>query len=80
MDGITKLRDGSLAFSDGINEFNEKGVKKLIDAVDGDLAGLVDRIDATVEAAKSCNSFSGIGDDTDGNVKFIYRTDSVEGK
>ena len=45
-----------------------------------DLAGLVDRIDATVEAAKSCNSFSGIGDDTDGDVKFICRTDSVEGK
>lgn len=76
-DGITKLRDGSLALSDGIKEFNEKGVKKLIDAVDGDLAGLVDRINATVEAAKSYNSFSGIGDDTDGDVKFIYRTDSV---
>lgn len=77
-DGITKLRDGSLALSDGIKEFNEKGVQKLIDAVDGDLAGLVDRINATVEAAKSYNNFSGIADGTDGNVKFIYRTDSVE--
>ena len=77
-DGITKLRDGSLALSDGIKEFNEKGVQKLIDAVDGDIAGLVDRINATVEAAGSCNNFSGIADGTDGEVKFIYRTDSVE--
>ena len=77
-DGITKLRDGSLALSDGIKEFNEKGVQKLIDAVDGDIAGLVDRINATVEAAGSCNNFSGIADSTDGEVKFIYRTDSVE--
>lgn len=77
-DGITKLRDGSLALSVGIKEFNEKGVQKLIDAVDGDIAGLVDRINATVEAARSCNNFSGIADGTDGEVKFIYRTDSVE--
>lgn len=77
-DGITKLRDGSLALSDGIKEFNEKGVQKFIDAVDGDIAGLVDRINATVEAAGSCNNFSGIADGTDGEVKFIYRTDSVE--
>lgn len=78
IDGITSLRNGSLELSEGLKEFNEAGVKKLIDAVDGDLIGLIDRINATVEAAKSYNSFSGIGDDTNGTVKFIYRTDSIE--
>lgn len=77
VDGITQLRDGSLKLSDGLKEFNEKGVQKLVDAVDGDLAGLTARLRATIDVSKEYKSFSGISDDMDGQVKFIYRTESV---
>lgn len=77
VDGITALRDGSLKLSDGLREFNDKGVQKLVDAVNGDLAGLVTRMRATVDVSKDYKSFTGISDDMNGEVKFIYRTDSV---
>ena len=76
--GVTELRDGAMKLSDGLKEFNEKGVQKLIDAVDGDLGGLLTRVRATINVSKNYQSFSGISDDMDGQVKFIYRTDAID--
>ena len=78
--GVTELRDGAMKLSNGLKEFNEKGVQKLIDAVDGDLGGLVTRVKATVDVSKNYKSFSGLSDDMDGQVKFIYRTDAIDVK
>ena len=78
VDGITQLRDGSMELSDGLKQFNEEGIQKLIEAVDGDLEGLSDRIRVTADVAKHYTSFSGISEDMDGDVKFIYKTDSIE--
>ena len=78
VDGITQLRDGSMELSDGLKQFNKKGKQKLIEAVDGDLDGLSNRIRVTADVAKHYTSFSGISEDMDGDVKFIYKTDSIE--
>lgn len=78
LDGITQLRDGARDLSEGMKEFKEQGIQKLIDAVDGDLSGLIDRLKATVEVSERYNSFSGISEDMEGSVKFIYRTDGVK--
>ena len=78
VDGITQLRDGSMELSDGLKQFNEEGIQKLIEAVDGDLEGLSNRIRVTADVAKHYTSFSGISEDMDGDVKFIYKTDSIE--
>lgn len=78
VDGITQLRDGAMQLSDGLKEFNEKGIQKLVDAVDGDLDGIVTRIKAMVDVSKNYKSFAGISDEMDGQVKFIYRTDAIE--
>ena len=77
VDGITQLRDGSMELSDGLKQFNEEGIQKLIEAVDGDLDGLSDRIRVTADVAKHYTSFSGICEEMDGDVKFIYKTDSI---
>lgn len=76
--GITELRDGSRQLSDGLKEFNESGVKKITDAVDGDLKGLFVRIKAVGDVSKDYTSFTGISEDMAGKVKFIYRTDAIE--
>ena len=76
--GITQLRDGSMELSDGLKQFNEEGIQKLIEAVDGDLDELSNRIRVTADVAKHYTSFSGISEDMDGDVKFIYKTDSIE--
>lgn len=78
VDGITQLRDGSMELSDGLKQFNKEGIPKLIEAVDGDLDGLSNRIRVTADVAKHYTSFSGISEDMDGDVKFIYKTDSIE--
>ena len=78
IDGVAQLKDGALQLSDGLKEFNEKGVQKLIDAVDGDLDGLLTRIRATADVSKDYKSFAGISDEMDGCVKFIYKTGAVE--
>lgn len=77
IDGVTKLRDGSLELSNGLKQFNEEGIQKLADLVDGDLKGLTDRFDATIDAAKSYTSFEDTKETQDGNVKFIYKTEEI---
>ena len=67
-----------MQLSNGLEEFNEKGIQKLVDAVDGDLAGLTTRLRATVDVSKNYHSFSGANENMDGQVKFIYRTDTIE--
>lgn len=78
VDGITQLRDGAMQLSDGLKEFNEKGVQKLVEAVDGDLDSLAERIRATRDVSKNYRTFSGPASDMEGQVKFIYRTEAIE--
>lgn len=76
--GVTELRDGALQLSDGLKEFDKQGVEKLVDAVDGDIGGLLTRLKATVDVSKDYQSFTGLTEDMTGEVRFIYRTDAIE--
>lgn len=75
--GIAALRDGAGRLADGITEFTKAVKDKLGSAGDVDLAALAERLKATLKASESYNSFSGLGDDMTGSVKFIFRTDSI---
>lgn len=78
VDGITALRDGALELSRGLSKFNEQGIQKLVDAVDGDLNHLTERLQATANAAEGFQSFSGLAAGAEGQVKFVYRTEAIE--
>ena len=78
VDGITQLRDGSMELSDGLKQLKEEGIEALLDAVGGDLETLTERLRATTDVANRYTSFSGIREDMDGDVKFIYKTDGIE--
>ena len=72
--GVRKLRSGAGELADGLKELNEEGIRKLTDAVNGDLSGLGDRLDAISDVSESYRGFT-----TDsGSVKFIFRTASIE--
>ena len=77
VDGVTRLHDGAGELSDGLDEFDREGIRKIVDAFDGDLDLLAERVQALVGAAKDYRSFSG-GDEAGGQVKFIYRTAAIE--
>lgn len=77
-EGITSLKDGALSLSDGLISFNEKGIQKLIDAAGGDISELFLRLKLTSEVSENYKTFSGLSSGMDGQVKFIYRTDSIK--
>ena len=76
-DGISKLRDGAMQLSEGLKQFSEEGIQKLIDAAD-DIDMLITRVKAIADVSESYTDFSGISDDMDGQVRFVYRTDSIK--
>lgn len=78
IDGIDQLRAGAKQLSEGLEEFNGEGIQKLADAADGSLKELIDRLHAIDDVSVRYQSFSGIAEDMEGQVKFIYRTDAVE--
>jgi len=78
VDGVTQLRDGTVQLSDGLNELYEQGIQKLVDAVNEDLEGLVARFRATSDVSADYRNFAGASEEMDGQVRFIYRTDSVQ--
>lgn len=78
IDGVTRLRDGAMELNDGLKEFDEQGVQKLVDAFGGDLGALMDRLDTVKAVSERYNSFSGVGPDMEGQVKFVWRTQAVE--
>lgn len=53
VDGVTQLHDGAGELSDGLDEFNREGVQKIIDAFDGDLEQLAERVQALVDTANT---------------------------
>ena len=79
IEGVTKLRDGAQQLSDGLKQFNSEGIQKLVSAIDGDLSGLTERLKATVSVSQRYNNFSGIESGMSGQVRFIYRTEGIEG-
>ena len=78
LSGIGDLKDGALQLSDGLAEFNEEGVQKLVDVLGGDFASVLTRFQATVDVSKDYQSFAGLRGDLDGDVKFIYKTDAIQ--
>jgi putative membrane protein len=78
VDGVTQLKDGAAELHDGLVEFDEEGIQKITEAVGDDMAGLIDRVKATVDVSRNYRNFSGISDDMDGQVKFIYRMDEIK--
>lgn len=73
-----KLNNGANTLSDGTNEFKDEGIEKINDVYEDDFKTLLDRLKAIVNAGKDYNNFSGIGNNMDGDVKFIIETEAVD--
>lgn len=76
--GAEQLRDGAKELNAGIIKLNDEGISKLIDAIDGDIEGLLGRIRLTSDVSSNYRTFSGLSSEADGKVRFVYRTDAIE--
>lgn len=74
-DGVQLLADGAKELNEGMIKFDEEGIQKLVNAFDGDIDGLLGRLNEMLDASRSYRNFSGISDDMNGEVKFIFVTD-----
>ncbi len=77
-DGVKQLSDGSMTLCNGLKQFEKEGVDVLVNAVNGDIKGLVNRLKAISRVAGNYKSYSGISDDMDGKTSFIFKTNSIE--
>ncbi len=77
-DGVSELLTGANDLNDGMVRFDEEGISKLTDAFDSDGKNVLDRLDATMEAAKGYHTFTSLADGQEGSVKFIIRTGAVK--
>lgn len=78
VDGVNKLDTGSHILADGMVEFNEQGINKIVNAYKGDLKPLANRLQAMIDAGEDYQSYSDIADGANGSVKFIYKLDSIK--
>ncbi len=77
-DGVAKLLDGANDLNDGMIKFDKEGISKLTDALEGDGKNALDRLNATMDAAKSYHTFTKLPENKEGSVKFIIRTQAVK--
>ena len=77
-DGTKKLESGSKELKEGMEKFKTEGVDKISHVYNDDVKELIDRIKKLTDLSKEYNSFSGIENNMDGKVKFIYTIDGIE--
>ena len=77
-EGIRKLQSGSAELRSGMTQFNEEGIEKLARLVTEDAEGFAQRMKAIAALGKEYRSaYTGLSDDVDGEVRFIYRTAAI---
>ena len=78
VDGVDELHDGSHKLADGIVEFDEDGISKIVNSYEGDIKPLTDRLQAVLDAGEDYQTFTSVADGVNGSVKFIYKLDSIK--
>jgi len=79
--GSDELTEGINSLDENMQKFNKEGVKKLDKEVTDGLAqfdNLKELKEELIVASDSYNSFSGIGENMDGSVKFILKTEEIK--
>ena len=79
-EGSNSLAEGSNTLSNGMKTFDQEGINKLYNYINGDLKDLDDRIVALEDLAEEYKTFSGLQNGNEGSVKFIIIVDSLNKK
>ncbi len=76
--GTSQVNDGAATLADGIKTFNEEGIKKICNYINGDVKDLTTRAPKLTDLSKDYNNFTMLDGDNDGEVKFIMIADAVK--
>ena len=75
--GTKELSSGADKLHEGIVEFNSQAIDKLVEAYNGDIKSLTDRICALAEAGTEYDTFTAIPEGKTGMTKFIIKTAGI---
>lgn len=78
--GSKTLSEGAHTLADGMVQFNEEGINKILDAYNGDLKTFTNKLQAVIDAGEEYQTYSAIADGQTGSVKFIYKLASIDAK
>lgn len=76
--GTNQVNDGATTLSDCIKTFNEEGIKKICNYINGDVKDLTTRAQKLTDLSKDYNNFTMLDGENDGEVKFIMIADAVK--
>ena len=77
-DGTNQVNDGAKTLAEGIKTFNEEGIKKICNYINGDVKDLTTRVQKLTDLSKEYNNFTMLDGENDGEVKFIMIADAVK--
>lgn len=77
-DGAATLADGASSLAEGVKTFNEEGIGKVCDLMNGEVKGLTDRVDKLTKLSQEYNNFTMLNGENDGSVKFIMIIDAIK--
>ena len=77
-EGTSTLADGSNTLAEGMNKFDQEGIEKIANYINGDVKDLTSRLEALKKLSEEYKTFTKINDGDKGFVKFIMITDSLK--
>lgn len=77
-DGTNQINEGATTLANGIKTFNEEGIEKICNYINGDIKDLTIRVEKLTDLSKDYNNFTMLEDGNEGNVKFIMIMDAVK--
>lgn len=77
-EGANTFSEGATTLAEGITTFNEEGIDKICDYINGDLKDISARLEKLQELSEEYNNFTMLNDGNKGNVKFIMIMDSIK--
>ena len=69
--GSSDLYDGAVELKEGMAKFDKEGIQKIVDAYNGDLKDVIDKLESVVDAGKDYNTYTTLGEGQEGTVTFV---------
>ena len=75
---VALINDGTNQLADGLNRYNNEGIKKISSLVNGDVKSLSGKIEALINLSKKYKTFDDINNNMEGSSKIIFMIDAIK--
>lgn len=76
--GANELDEGANTLAQGVKTFNEEGIKKICNYINGDMKDMSERVEKLKELSEAYHNFTMLNGENEGNVKFIMIMDAIK--